>query len=38
MNIMAISGSPRPNGNTSYLVDVALSAAEKAGASTQANP
>ena len=35
MNIMAISGSPRPNGNTNYLVDVALSAAEEAGASTK---
>jgi len=34
MNILAISGSPRPNGNTNYLVDEALSAAQKAGAST----
>jgi multimeric flavodoxin WrbA len=34
MNIMAISGSPRLNGNTNYLVDEALSAAEKDGAST----
>jgi multimeric flavodoxin WrbA len=34
MNIIAISSSPRPNGNTSYLVDEALSAAAKAGAST----
>jgi multimeric flavodoxin WrbA len=34
MNIIAISGSPRPKGNTSYLVDEALSAAVKVGALT----
>lgn len=33
MNIIAISGSPRPNGNTNYLVDEALNAAAKDGAS-----
>jgi len=35
MNMLAISGSPRLSGNTNYLVDVALSAAQEAGASTK---
>ncbi len=34
MNIIAISGSPRTNGNTNYLVDEALNAASEQGAST----
>ena len=35
MNLMAICGSPRRNGNTNHLVDIALGAAEAAGASTR---
>jgi multimeric flavodoxin WrbA len=34
MKILAVCGSPRPGGNTNYLVDVALRAADEAGAST----
>jgi len=35
MNIMAFCGSPRGNGNSNYLVDTALGAAEAAGVFTQ---
>lgn len=35
MNIIAIVGSPRLNGNTNYLVDQALSEASKLGALTE---
>ena len=32
MKILALNGSPRPNGNTSLLIDEALNAAAQAGA------
>ena len=35
MKILAISGSPRPKGNTNYLVDLALSEAVNMGADTE---
>ncbi len=35
MNILAIAGSPRLKGNTSYLVDQALDEARKLGATTE---
>ncbi|MDD3854033.1 MAG: flavodoxin family protein, partial [Syntrophomonadaceae bacterium] len=35
MNILAIMGSPRLYGNTNYLTDQALDAANKAGATTE---
>lgn len=35
MNVLAISGSPRPNGNTDLLLAEALQAAKTAGAQTQ---
>jgi multimeric flavodoxin WrbA len=35
MNIVAIAGSPRLNGNTNYLVDQALEEAKKTGAKTE---
>jgi len=35
MKILAIAGSPRRKGNSNYLVDVALKAAEKLGAETE---
>ncbi len=35
MNILAIVGSPRLNGNTNYLVDQALKEAARLGAQTE---
>ena len=35
MQLLAICGSPRPNGNTNYLVDQALTEAAKLGAQTE---
>lgn len=35
MRILAIAGSPRPKGNTNYLVDLALDEATKMGADTE---
>ena len=35
MKVLAIVGSPRPDGNTNYLVDKALEGAEKSGVQTE---
>jgi len=35
MKILAVVGSPRPNGNTSYLTDEALGVAKRMGAQTE---